>query len=167
MKMGNTILGIDPGLRHTGWGVITSEGSSLRFVACGAIHPPASGELAARLHHLHEQLEQVIRLYQPESCAIEQTFVSTNAASTLKLGNARGALLLSLAIQGLRVAEYDATMVKKTVTGSGRADKGQIERMVRMLLPACTEAASSDAMDALAVAITHAHHHSFAKALSS
>ncbi len=152
------ILGVDPGLVHTGWGIITMHGSTLKFTACGAIHPSPKSSLSERLHTLHVELEKVIAAYRPDTAAIEQTFVSVNAASTLKLGNARGALLLSLAIHHLEVAEYSATMVKKSVTGSGRADKGQIERMVRLLLPTCTGPASADAMDALAVAITHAHH---------
>lgn len=153
-----TILGIDPGLRHTGWGVIQSNGHALHFVACGAIHPKANDDLPKRLHFLHMQLSTVIERFKPQTAAIEQTFVSINASSTLKLGNARGALVLSLAIHDLFAAEYDATLIKKTVTGSGRADKGQMERMVRILLPACAQPESADAIDALAVAITHAHH---------
>ncbi len=152
------IIGIDPGLRHTGWGVISVNGSRLSFIGCGAIHPPAKAPLAERLHALHQELARVIEAYQPGEAAIEQTFVSANASSTLKLGNARGALLLSLAIAGLSVEEYDATLVKKSIVGAGRASKDQMGMMVRTLLPACDEGASEDAMDALAVAITHSHH---------
>lgn len=152
------ILGIDPGLRHTGWGVISVNGSRLSFVGCGTIHPPAKGALAERLHVLHEELSRVVTGYEPDEAAIEQTFVSSNAASTLKLGNARGALLLSLAIAGLNVSEYDATLVKKSIVGAGRATKDQMGMMVRTLLPNCDAGASEDAVDALAVAMTHAHH---------
>jgi crossover junction endodeoxyribonuclease RuvC len=152
------ILGVDPGLRHTGWGVIISDGHALRYVASGVIHPPADALLSQRLHCLHEALTEVIRLHQPEMAAIEQTFVSMNAASTLKLGNARGALLLSLAIGGLGVAEYDATVIKKSITGSGRAAKDQMGMMVRTLLPAAQDEMSPDALDALAVAITHSQY---------
>jgi crossover junction endodeoxyribonuclease RuvC len=155
---GVTILGVDPGLRHTGWGVITSDGHRLSYIACGAIHPPAEVPLASRLHYLHEKLAAVIACYKPDTSAIEQTFVSGNASSTLKLGNARGALLLTLALHGLPVAEYDATLVKKSITGAGRADKTQIGMMVRTLLPACSNEASADALDALAVAITHSQY---------
>jgi crossover junction endodeoxyribonuclease RuvC len=152
------ILGIDPGLRHTGWGVISKQGHALSYVAAGAIHPPEKADLSARLKHLHEELVRVLELYRPDSTAIEQTFVSINAASTLKLGNARGALLLTLALHGTPPAEYDATRIKKSVTGSGRADKLQMSHMVKLLLPTCDVNASADAIDALAVAITHAHY---------
>ena len=152
------ILGIDPGLRHTGWGVIRSDGHALRYVASGVIHPPTDAPLSRRLHVLHEALSVVMATHQPQTAAIEQTFVSSNAASTLKLGNARGALLLSLAIHGLEVAEYDATLIKKSITGAGRAGKDQMGMMVRTLLPACTGEASADALDALAVAITHSQY---------
>lgn len=154
------ILGIDPGLQHTGWGVIEAEGSRLRYIASGAIHPATDAALAERLRTLHDGVAEVIAAYQPSVSAIEQTFVSVNAASTLKLGNARGALLLSLALHGLAVHEYDATKIKKTVVGVGRAGKPQIAAMVGMLLPGVPDQATEDALDALAVAITHAHHKS-------
>jgi crossover junction endodeoxyribonuclease RuvC len=152
------ILGIDPGLNHTGWGVILKRGHALSFVAAGAIHPPAKEELPERLKYLHDGLTRVVEAYRPDISAIEQTFVSVNAASTLKLGNARGALLLTLALHGLPPTEYDATRIKKSVTGSGRADKTQMSRMVHLLLPTCDATVSIDAIDALAVAITHAHY---------
>lgn len=158
MELPHIMLGVDPGLQHTGWGIIEAHGSRLRYIACGAIHPPTKAPLAERLLHLHEGLGEIIARHHPHSAAIEQTFVSTNAASTLKLGNARGALLLCLAIHGLTVSEYDATLVKKSVVGVGRASKEQIALMVRTLLPACDGHASFDALDALAVAITHSHH---------
>lgn len=151
------IIGIDPGLQRTGWGVITSKGNQLSFIACGMVSPKSSWALADRLKFLHDEISKVIELHKPETAAIEDTFVNMNAASTLKLGNARGALLLSLAIGGLPVAEYTATQVKKSVVGVGRAEKDQIGVMVRMLLPGCKQE-QADAMDALAVAITHAHH---------
>ncbi len=160
------ILGIDPGLRHTGWGVICANGSRLSHVGCGRISPPAKIGLAERLHYLHVELSRVIAEHSPEEAAIEQTFVSVNASSTLKLGNARGALLLSLAIAGLNVHEYDATLVKKTVVGAGRASKDQMNMMVRMLLPNTEKKASEDAIDALAIAITHAHHGNIARLVS-
>ena len=160
------ILGVDPGLRHTGWGVICANGSRLSYVGCGQINPPHKHSLADRLHYLHTELAGVIAQHMPQEAAIEQTFVSANASSTLKLGNARGALLLSLAISGLRVCEYDATLVKKTTVGAGRASKDQMNMMVRMLLPNVEKKASEDAIDALAIAITHAHHSNIAELLS-
>jgi crossover junction endodeoxyribonuclease RuvC len=152
------ILGIDPGLRHTGWGVICANGSRLSFIAAGRISPPPALDLADRLHYLHIELSRIIAHHTPTEAAIEQTFVSVNASSTLKLGNARGALLLSLAIGGLSVHEYDATLVKKSIVGAGRASKDQMNMMMRILLPAIDADASEDAIDALGIAITHAHH---------
>ncbi len=160
------IIGIDPGLQHTGWGVVEAHGNRLRYLASGAIHPPPKAALSERLHYLHQELMQVLTCYQPQEGAIEQTFVSVNATSTLKLGNARGALLLTLAIHGLPVCEYDATKVKKSLTGAGRADKEQIAMMVRTLLPGCDHEASFDAFDALAIAITHCHGRTLAGAMA-
>lgn len=151
------ILGIDPGLRHCGWGVIEIHGSSLKFVACGAIHPKTTDPLAVRLRALHEGLQQVIASYQPQEVALEETFVSVNGQSTLKLGQARGAIQLSLALANLAVAEYSPRLVKKSVTGSGTADKIQMQQMVKLLLPH-SDATTADAADALALAICHAHH---------
>lgn len=138
----------------------------MRYVAAGAIHPPKAGALAARLLALHQELHHVLTLYAPAYAAIEQTFVTANGASTLKLGNARGALLLTLAQYGLHVEEYDATLVKKTIVGAGRASKEQVTQMVQYLLPACNDAHSHDAYDALAVAITHHHHASVTQAIA-
>lgn len=152
------ILGIDPGLQKTGWGMIESKGSSLRFIACGTIKPYTKLSLAERLFTLNDELQDVIRKYRPNEAAIEETFVSVNGASTLKLGQARGALLLSLSLAGLPVSEYAATLVKKTITGVGRAEKGQVGMMVRTLLPHARESlqtAGEDALDALAIAICH------------
>jgi len=151
------LLGLDPGLRHTGWGVIDVDGSRLRYVAAGALHPPTDRSLAERLVALHDGLAKVIADHRPEAAAVEETFVNQNAASTLKLGLARGIALLVPALAGLQVAEYPANLIKKSVVGAGHADQTQIQMMVRRLLPGCL-LASPDAADALAVAICHAHH---------
>ncbi len=151
------ILGIDPGLRHCGWGIIESSGSSLRYIACGAIHPDAKQQMPVRLQRLHEGLQKVITQYQPQEVALEESFVSVNGQSTLKLGQARGAIQLSVALAGLPLAEYAARLIKKSITGSGSADKNQMQAMVKLLLPH-SNASSPDAADALALAICHAHH---------
>ena len=151
------LIGLDPGLRNTGWGIIESAGSRLRYVADGAVHTDADRPLAERLVQLHEGLVAVIAAYQPVAAAVEETFVNKNPTSTLKLGLARGVALLVPALAGLAVAEYPANLVKKSVVGAGHAGKEQVQAMVRILLPGClTETA--DAADALAVAICHAHH---------
>ncbi len=151
------ILGLDPGLNHTGWGIVGVEGNRLAYVACGRINPPASAEMGERLAFLHEELGRIIALHQPLEAAVEETFVNKNAASALKLGMARGVVLLAPALAGLSVAEYSANLVKKSVGGHGHAEKEQLARMVKMLLPKA-DASSADAADALAVAICHAHH---------
>lgn len=151
------ILGLDPGLRRTGWGVITTEGSRLAHVACGTVTSNDKEALALRLKALHEALTQVVRELAPDEAAVEETFVNKDAQATLKLGHARAIALLVPALAGLPVAEYPANLVKKTVVGAGHADKRQIQAMVRMLLPKA-DPAGDDAADALAVAITHAHH---------
>lgn len=151
------ILGIDPGLQRTGWGLIEARGNQLSFLHGGTLTTKPEAPLAVRLHALHTALVQVIAEHRPQAAAIEETFVNKNGASTLKLGQARGALLLTLAMQGLHANEYSANLVKKTVTGSGHGDKTQVARMVQMLLPGC-KILGPDAMDALAVAICHAHH---------
>lgn len=150
------VLGIDPGLRHMGWGVIEAEGSRLRHIANG-ICESGTGDLALRLLTLHSQLSDVLRRYQPQLAAVEQTFVNRDAAGTLKLGQARGIALLVPAQFGLEVGEYSPNTVKKSVVGVGHADKKQVEHMVRMQLPGI-EIAGADAADALAIAICHAHH---------
>ncbi|MDX2095702.1 MAG: crossover junction endodeoxyribonuclease RuvC [Alphaproteobacteria bacterium] len=155
------IIGIDPGLVSTGWGIIECRGSALTFVDCGTIAPDAKAALSERLLALHRDLSRIIALYAPTTAAIEETFVTANGASTLKLGQARGALIVTLAAQGLPVAEYAARTVKKALVGTGAADKNQVSRMVGVLLPAAREALAAckhDAADALAIAITHAHH---------
>ncbi|MEQ8440375.1 MAG: crossover junction endodeoxyribonuclease RuvC [Alphaproteobacteria bacterium] len=150
------ILGLDPGLRHTGWGVVDSEHSHLRFVACGTIDPPGDGALALRLKFLHDGIARVIRDCAPDEAAVEETFLNKNPGTTLKLGHARGVVLLVPALFNLPVAEYAAKSVKQSVVGTGGAAKGQIGAMVRTLLPGANPD-SEDAADALAVAICHAH----------
>lgn len=150
------ILGIDPGLRCLGWGVIEAEGPRLRHVANGTCKS-GSGPLSARLLEIAEGLREVLRIHAPEGAAIEQTFVNKDGAGTLKLGQARGVALLVTAEAGLEVGEYAPNTVKKTVVGVGHAEKGQVAHMVRMQLPGVA-IAGADAADALAIAICHAHH---------
>ena len=151
------ILGIDPGLRHTGWGVITAEGSRLAYVASGAIHTDSEAPLSERLRVLHVGLSQVIEAEWPDEAAVEETFVNRDPAGALKLGQARGIALVVPALAGLPVAEYANNIVKKSVTGTGHAEKGQVAAMLKVLLPR-SHASSPDAADALAVAVTHANH---------
>ena len=158
--MTRRILGIDPGLVSTGWGIIESQGSSLRFVDCGTIAPDKNAPLAERLAELHRTLARVIQEYHPTHAAIEETFVTQNGASTLKLGQARGALIVTLSTSGLPVAEYATRLVKKAIVGTGKAEKHQVSQMVAVLLPAAREALAAckhDAADALAIAICHAN----------
>lgn len=157
------VLGIDPGLRNLGWGVIDVAGSRLAHVANGICHSaPAKddtgeGDLALRLLSLFSQLTEVLRTYAPDAAAVEHTFVNKDAVATLKLGQARGIALLVPAQFGLTVGEYAPNAVKKTVVGVGHAAKVQVDHMVRIHLPGVT-IAGPDAADALAVAICHAHH---------
>ena len=151
------IIGIDPGLRNMGWGVIEACGSRLSFVACGALHSDAGASLGERLRQLHEGLAGVIAAHAPAEAAVEETFVNRDPQSALKLGQARGIALVVPALAGIEVAEYAANLVKKTVGGAGHAEKTQVALMVRVLLPKC-DAKSADAADALAVAICHAQH---------
>ncbi|MGH6976380.1 MAG: crossover junction endodeoxyribonuclease RuvC, partial [Stellaceae bacterium] len=150
------LIGLDPGLRRTGWGVIDVEGNRLRHVGCGVIVVADTGTLAQRLAELFRGLATVLNHYTPETAAVEETFVNRNAASTLKLGLARGVVLLAPAERGLPVHEYPANLIKKSVVGFGHAEKRQVALMVCKLLPGAQ--ASADAADALAVAICHAHH---------
>lgn len=150
------IIGIDPGLRRMGWGIIESAGSSLRFVACGGIASDSGADLAARLCQLHDGLAEVLHAHMPTEAAVEQTFVNKDAASTLKLGQARGIAMLVPARAGLAVAEYAPNAVKKAVIGVGHGDKKQIQTMVKVLMPRATFD-NADAADALAIAICHAH----------
>jgi crossover junction endodeoxyribonuclease RuvC len=151
------ILGIDPGLRRTGWGVIESEGNRLVFIGCGSVEPSDTLPLAERLLAIHRGLAAVLAEYAPMEAAVEQTFVNKDGVATLKLGQARGVAMLAPAMQGLSVAEYAPNQVKKTVVGAGHADKSQIQMMLKILLPKA-DPKSADAADALAIAITHAHH---------
>jgi crossover junction endodeoxyribonuclease RuvC len=152
------ILGLDPGLQHTGWGVIDAVGSRLSFVAAGVVNTDPKRDLAERLVEIHDGLREVIDAHQPDEAAVEETFVNKNPSSTLKLGVARGIALLVPALYKLRVAEYPTNLVKKSVVGAGHADKTQVQMMVSVLLPAARDQKSTDAADALAVAICHAHH---------
>lgn len=157
MTMAIRILGIDPGLRKTGWGVIASEGTKLSFIGCGCIESDDKRPLAERLKQLHEGIAGVISSFEPDEAAVEETFINRDPQSALKLGQARGIALVVPAIAGLSVAEYAANLVKKTVVGVGHADKKQVQMMIRVLLPKA-ETKSADAADALAVAICHAQH---------
>lgn len=150
------ILGLDPGLQRTGWGVITVDGPSLGFVASGVVASEAQDALADRLLALFHGLEEVINRHRPAEVAVEETVVNKNALSSLKLGHARGAVLLAAAHAGLPVAEYAAKHVKRALTGTGGAQKPQVAHMVRVLLPRAGPVAA-DAADALAVAVCHAH----------
>jgi crossover junction endodeoxyribonuclease RuvC len=149
------IIGIDPGLRRTGWGVIDSDGVRLAFVACGSVVSDDGASLGSRLRQIFDGLSAVLARLEPEEAAIEQTFVNRDAAATLKLGQARGIALLVPALSGLVIAEYAPNAVKKTVVGAGHGDKGQIRAMVKCLLPRASFD-STDEADALAIAITHA-----------
>jgi crossover junction endodeoxyribonuclease RuvC len=150
------ILGIDPGLRRTGWGVVRLDGARLTHIAHGVIAPSPDAPLSERLLAVFEAIAVVITAHAPQEAAIEETFVTANGASTLKLGHARAAAMLAPARAGLPVAEYAAKVVKKALVGTGGADKAQIAFMVARLLPGCG-GPTADAADALAVAIAHAH----------
>lgn len=149
------ILGLDPGLRRTGWGVVAAEGSRLRWIAHGVVTPPEGAPFAERLLHLLDALTAICVDHACDEAAVEEVFVNMNPASTLKLGHARAAVMLAPAKCGLPVAEYAPNLIKKAVVGAGHADKSQIAFMVKRLLPAAGEV-KADAADALAVAITHA-----------
>lgn len=150
------VLGIDPGLRNLGWGVIEVRGARLGHVANGIIHS-SGADMGARLASLYADLVRVIEAYRPDGAAVEQTFVNKDAVATLKLGQARGVAVLVPALAGLTVGEYAPNAVKKAVVGVGHADKAQVAHMVRHQLPG-VELAGPDAADALAIAICHAHH---------
>ena len=150
------LLGLDPGLRNTGWGVIEAEANRLRHVANGVVRSGA-GPLAERLLRLHQGLTIVIGEYRLDGAAVEETFMNRDGQATLKLGQARGIVMLVPAQAGLPVAEYPANTIKKSVVGYGHADKTQIGHMISVLLPGA-DVATADAADALAVAVCHAHH---------
>jgi crossover junction endodeoxyribonuclease RuvC len=151
------LLGLDPGLRVTGWGVIAVDGNRLRHIDDGAVAVPPSGALADRLAQLYRALEIVVANHMPDEVAVEETFVNRNATSTLKLGQARGVVLLVPALASLPVFEYSANLIKKSLVGTGHATKDQVIMMVRTLLPGA-RLERADAADALAVAVCHAHH---------
>jgi crossover junction endodeoxyribonuclease RuvC len=152
------ILGIDPGLNITGWGIIkVINNHDISFIEAGTIKTDVNHTLAERLGYIYSNLVEIIKLHQPDECAIEETFINTNARSSLKLGHARGAAMLAVTLSGLSIREYAATLVKKTVVGVGRAEKEQIKIMVKTLLPNA-KVLTSDAADALAIAICHMGH---------
>ena len=153
------ILGLDPGLRRTGWGVIESDGVRLIYVASGVVTSDADDDLAYRLRALYEGISGIIATYKPAEAAVEETFVNENPRSTLKLGQARGAAMLAPAMKGLKVAEYTPNLIKKSVVGAGHAEKHQIQAMIGFLLPKA-KFESADEADALAIAICHANHRS-------
>ena len=151
------IIGIDPGLRNTGWGVIEQEGSRLSWVADGSVHSEADAPLAERLLQIHNQLLAVLCEFAPDEAAIEETFVNKDARATLKLGQARGVAMLAPVSLKISVAEYAPNVVKKSVVGAGHAEKAQVKHMVKLLLPRALMK-TADSTDALAIAICHAHH---------
>jgi crossover junction endodeoxyribonuclease RuvC len=158
--MGNDlirILGIDPGLRRTGWGVIACAGNRLMFVACGSVESDAEAALCQRLVTIHDGLTHILDKFRPDEAAVEATFVNRGASATLKLGQARGIALLVPARAGVAVAEYAPNLIKKTIVGAGHGEKAQIRMMIGVLLPKA-DPKSEDAADALAIAVTHAHH---------
>jgi crossover junction endodeoxyribonuclease RuvC len=156
------IIGIDPGLRRTGWGVVESDGVRLVYVASGFVASDSEGALADRLREIYQGLCGVIAAHKPHEAAVEETFVNKDARSTLKLGQARGMALLAPACAGLKVAEYPPNVIKKTVTGTGHGEKRQVQAMVGFLLPKA-RFESADEADALAIAICHASHRASAR----
>lgn len=160
------IIGIDPGLRRTGWGMVESDGVRLSFVAAGLITSSADEDLSFRLREIFEGICSVLAAFQPAEAAVEETFVNENPRATLKLGQARGMALLAPALRGLRVAEYPPNLIKKSVVGAGHAEKKQIQAMVGFLLPKA-KFANADEADALAIAICHANHRSSPQAMAA
>ncbi len=152
------ILGIDPGLQKTGWGIIETEGNAIHFTACGLIKTDADLTLAERLCQIDFGMQEVINAWRPEETAIEETFMNNNAASALKLGCARGVAMVVPARFNIPVYEYPANLIKKSVVGNGHATKVQIEVMVRTLVPMAGKTMGADEADAIAIAICHAHH---------
>ncbi len=151
------ILGIDPGLRRTGWGVVAIDGNRLSFLACGSLATDGTATLAKRLLAIHDGLQRVVEMHAPDEAAVEATFVNKDAAATLKLGQARGIAMLVPAIAGVPVAEYAPNLVKKTIVGAGHSEKVQVRMMIGVLLPKA-DPQTDDAADALAIAVCHAHH---------
>jgi crossover junction endodeoxyribonuclease RuvC len=151
------ILGIDPGLRRTGWGMVEIAGNRLGFIACGSVSTRDDDALAARLLAIHDGLMRILEEFRPDEAAVEVTFVNKDAKATLKLGQARGVAMVVPAKAGLTVAEYAPNLVKKSIVGAGHGDKAQVRMMIGVLLPKA-DPSSDDAADALAIAVTHAHH---------
>lgn len=149
------IIGLDPGLRHTGWGVVDKNGVKFSFVAAGVISADTTPSLAERLAELHSHLIKVLDEFRPDEASIEKTFVNVNPESTLKLGQARGVVLLAPALKGLPVGEYTPNQIKKMIVGVGHADKKQVDMMIRKMLPTLPENIPADASDALAIAVCH------------
>jgi crossover junction endodeoxyribonuclease RuvC len=156
------IIGIDPGLRRTGWGVVETEGNRLSFLGCGSVTTDDRNDLAARLLAIHDGLMRILEEFRPDEAAVEATFVNKDAKSTLKLGQARGIAMVVPARVGVPVAEYAPNLVKKSIVGVGHGDKTQVRMMIGVLLPKA-DPASHDAADALAIAVTHAHHRQSAR----
>ena len=157
MEQLTRILGIDPGLRHTGWGVIESDGNALTFVASGRVNPDTDLDMPDRLKQIHEGLLEIFENHKPQETAIENTFFNKFVGATIKLGQARSVAMLVPALAGIPVAEYAPNLIKKTVVGTGHCQKNQIRMMVKVLLPKA-KVDSDDAADALAIAICHAQH---------
>lgn len=151
------IIGIDPGLRHTGWGIIEADGTRLSYVADGAVHSVNDDDLATRLLQIHQQILAVLDEFKPDEAAIEETFVNKDARATLKLGQARGVVMLAPVLRKIPVAEYAPNVIKKTVVGVGHAEKDQVKHMVKILLPRA-QLNTADSVDALAIAVCHAQH---------
>jgi crossover junction endodeoxyribonuclease RuvC len=151
------ILGIDPGLRRTGWGVVEIAGNRLAFIGCGSVTTDVRNSLSARLLAIHDGLMRIVDEFRPDEAAVEETFVNKDARATLKLGQARGIAMVVPARAGVLVAEYAPNLVKKSIVGTGHGDKAQVRMMIGVLLPKA-DPGSDDAADALAIAVTHAHH---------
>ena len=160
------IIGIDPGLRRTGWGIVESDGVRLIYVASGLVTSDSEDDLSFRLRALYEGLTSVLAAFTPDEAAVEETFVNENARATLKLGQARGMALLAPAMRGLKVAEYPPNLIKKTVVGAGHAEKRQIQAMIGFLLPKA-RFESADEADALAIAICHCNHRTSPAAIAA
>jgi crossover junction endodeoxyribonuclease RuvC len=159
------LLGLDPGLLRTGWGMIEVRGNHLTYIADGVLEVAGKRPLAERLVDLFQKIGEVISRFEPDEAAVEESFVNKNPASTLKLGVARGVVLLAPAERGIPVSEYSTNLIKKSVVGVGHAEKAQVQMMVRRLLPGCLTT-SADAADALAAAICHAHHTQTARSIA-
>ena len=151
------VLGIDPGLLKSGWGIIDVENTQLTYIAQGVISVSSKNDMDIRLKKLFLGIQEIVKKYTPDEAAIEETFLNKNPSTTLKLGLARGVVMVAPTILNIRVGEYSANHIKKNVVGAGHADKEQVKTMIKYLLPKCDENLSYDAADALAVAICHAH----------